>query len=183
MNHVMIDIETLSHKSNGVIISIGAVYFDINTGETGNQFYINIDPQSCIDMGLTMSASTVMWWLSQDKAAINKLMDRQDNLITALHELALFIQPDTYLWGNSARFDLGMLNNAYDACNLPLPWKYWQERDVRTLVSFNPDLKKSIVNDLPHDAISDCLYQIRYCSAIWNSININIETLKNQNNG
>lgn len=173
MKDIMVDIETLSHKSNGIIISIGAVYFDIITGETGKQFYINIDPQTCVDAGLTFSASTVMWWLQQDKAAIDKLMDRQDNLHTALHEFMLFIEPDTLLWGNSARFDLGMLNNAYDALGMVLPWKYWQERDVRTLVSFNPSLKKSIVNDLPHDAISDCLYQIKYCTAIYNSLNIN----------
>lgn len=173
-NNIMVDIETLSHKSNGVIISIGAVKFDMETGETGGQFYTNIDPESCLKAGLTMSASTVMWWLKQDKVAIDKLMYRQDALGTALHEFGLFCTGNYCIWGNSARFDLGMLNNAYDALNLPLPWKYWQERDVRTLVDFNPDLKKSIINDLPHDAISDCLYQIKYCSAIYNSININI---------
>jgi hypothetical protein len=134
---------------------------------------MNIDPQTCIDAGLTFSASTVMWWLNQDKKAIESLMSNQDTLACALNEFTLFINGEYEIWGNSARFDLGMLNNAYDALNLPLPWKYWQERDVRTLVAFNPELKKSIVNDLPHDAISDCLYQIKYCSAIYNSININ----------
>jgi hypothetical protein len=153
----------------------------METCEIGEQFYINIDAQSCIDKGLTMSASTVMWWLSQDKAAINSLLSDRANVTYALQQFNLFINTEWptgdnkySIWGNSARFDLGMLNNAYDACNLPLPWKYWQERDVRTLVAFNPELKKSIINDLPHDALSDCLYQIKYCSAIWNSININI---------
>lgn len=173
MKDIMIDIETLSHKSNGVIISIGAVYFDIKTGNIGSRFYINIDPESCIKSGLTMSSSTVMWWMQQDKQAINKLSKNACDLRYALQQLDRFVDFDSILCGNSARFDLGMLNNAYDALDMPLPWKYYQERDVRTLVAFNPELKKQIINDLPHDAISDCLYQIKYCSAIYNSININ----------
>jgi hypothetical protein len=34
----MVDIETLSHKSNGVIISIGAVKFDMISGKIGDRF-------------------------------------------------------------------------------------------------------------------------------------------------
>lgn len=173
MKDIMIDIETWSHKSNGVIVSIGAVRFDMETGEIGDILYINIDPQSCIDVGLTISSETVWWWMQQDKAAINKLSEMKENIEYALKRLSLFVREDSFLWGNSARFDLGMLNNAYDACGMKLPWKYWQERDVRTLVSFNPEIKKSIVNDLSHDAISDCLYQIKYCTEIYKTININ----------
>ncbi len=172
----MCDIETMGNKSKSAIISIGAVNFDILSGETGRRFYCNISLQSCLDAGLTVNADTIMWWMQQSDEARKAL---NNNTIPLKQALILFHNwlcecPDNYeIWGNSARFDLGLLDDAYFSIAEQTPWKYWQERDVRTLVAFNPSLKKSIINDLPHDAISDCLYQIKYCSAIWNSININ----------
>jgi DNA polymerase III epsilon subunit-like protein len=66
-NHVMVDIETMGNESYSSIVSIGALEFDLETGETGREFYVNVDLQSCIDVGLILNASTVMWWMSQDK--------------------------------------------------------------------------------------------------------------------
>ena len=172
----MVDIETMGNKSKSAIISIGAVNFDIQSGETGRQFYCNISLQSCLDAGLTVNADTIMWWMRQSDEARKAL---NSNTIPLKQGLILFHNwlcevPDDYqIWGNSARFDLGLLDDAYFSIGDKTPWNYWQERCVRTLVAFNPFLKKSIVNELPHDAISDCLYQIKYCSAIYNSININ----------
>lgn len=176
MKDIMIDIETMGTKSYSSIIAIGAVEFDIITGETGDKFYKNISLESCIESGLTMDASTILFWMKQSKEAQNALFLGEVPLKIALLELSYFIEQhkDHCVWGNSAAFDLGLLANAHEKCSLKLPWKYWQERDVRTLVAFNPALKKAIENDLPHDAISDCLYQIKYCSAIYNTININI---------
>lgn len=50
MNHVMLDIETLGNQSNSVITSLGAVEFNLETGETGREFWQNIDVQSCLDV-------------------------------------------------------------------------------------------------------------------------------------
>lgn len=84
MKDIMIDCETMSEKPNGAIVSIGAVQFDMGTGEIGKKFYKNIDLQSCINYGLTLSAGTIMWWMSKDKEAQNSLLkdcfDLQDAL-------------------------------------------------------------------------------------------------------
>jgi len=37
MDNIMVDIETLGNKSNSVILSIAAVYFDLQTGKTGKR--------------------------------------------------------------------------------------------------------------------------------------------------
>ena len=42
--------------------------------------------------------------------------------------------------------------------------------DETILLKKNPEIKKQIINQFPHNAIGDCLYQIKYCSAIYNSI-------------
>lgn len=170
---MMVDIETLGNSSNSVLLSIGAVMFDIETGETGQQFRVDIDAESCIKAGLHMDVSTVMWWLSQPKESQDSVVKSGgETLYEAISQLSLFIKahsPDG-IWGNGVRFDLGIIENACHAVGFKTPWPFWTERDVRTLVSFAPDVKSSIINDLPHDPISDCLYQIKYCSAIYRNI-------------
>jgi len=172
----MVDIETMGNKSRSAIISIGAVNFDMITGETGRRFYCNVSLQSCLDAGLIVNADTILWWMQQSEDARMSLIGNNISLKTALINFHNWLAecPEKYeIWGNGSRFDLGLLDDAYNSIGEKTPWMYWQERDVRTLVAFNPSLKKSIINDLPHDTISDCLYQIKYCSAIYNSININ----------
>ncbi len=49
--HLMLDIETMGNESYSAITSIGAVEFDIETGETGDEFYVVVGLQSCLDAG------------------------------------------------------------------------------------------------------------------------------------
>ena len=169
----MIDIETMGSESFSSILSIGAVEFDINNGNTGREFYVKIDLQSCINEGLIMSASTVMWWLKQSKEARNELSTgKLETLQNALLKFSDFFTHDYQVWGNSARFDLGILENAYSKIGSKIPWKFWNERDVRTLVSFAPDVKSEFVfKGVAHNAIDDCKFQIGYCCKIWNKLN------------
>ena len=74
--HLMLDIETMGNESFSSIVSIGALEFDIETGKTGKEFYVNVDLQSCMDLGLIVNASTVMWWLNQNEQARKDLTDR-----------------------------------------------------------------------------------------------------------
>lgn len=174
MNQLMVDIETLGTKPGSVILSIGAVMFDMVTGEVGKQLFIPIEMESCEKVGLTIMSETFLWWLKQSDKTRNSLLNVKFKvaLPEALHRLGLMISeytPDG-IWGNSNRFDLGLLEAAYSACRMKTPWPYWAERDVRTLVSFAPHIKDECINTLPHDPISDCLYQIEYCSKIYNSL-------------
>lgn len=169
----MLDLETMGNESFSCIVSIGAVEFDINTGKTGKEFYTNVDLQSCIDLGLIMNASTVLWWLNQNEQARKDLTERTSlPIVEALKEFANFCNEDYQIWGNSARFDCGILQNAYNKAGISIPWDFRKERCVRTLVSFAPEIKKSIsFKGIKHNAIDDCKYQIEYCSAIWNKLN------------
>lgn len=170
--HLMLDIETMGNESYSSIVSIGALEFDIETGKTGREFYINVDLQSCIDLGLIINASTVMWWLNQNEQARKDLTNNTAYPIRqALLEFANFCNKDYQIWGNSARFDCGILQNAYNKANMPTPWDFRKERCVRTLVSFNPEIKNNCVFEgTAHNALSDCYFQVEYCSAIWSSL-------------
>jgi len=170
--HLMLDIETMGTESFSSIVSIGALEFDIETGNTGEEFYVNVDLQSCINLGLKVNGSTIMWWLQQNEQARKDLVSGKPLLLrSALSMFSLFCNKDYKIWGNSARFDCGILQNAYAKAKLPIPWHYRNERCVRTLVSFNPEIMENFPSiGTAHNAISDCYFQVGYCSAIWKSL-------------
>lgn len=164
--HLMLDIETMGNKSNSVITQISAVEFDIKTGKTGREFNNFIDIQSCLDYGLNISGSTVDWWLRQPKDAQEIYTNStKENIYDVLFELNNFIKSDKEyrVWGNSARFDCGILEDACIACGLNYPFKFWAELDLRTIVFLNPEIKyNSKFEGVQHNAIDDCKHQIKY---------------------
>ena len=171
-NHLMVDLETMGTKSNSAIISIGAVEFDILTGKTGREFYRNVSLQSCISLGLIVDADTIMWWMEQSQDARKSLTEGEIiSIQQALIDFREFCNKEYQIWGNSARFDLGLLENAYDKISISIPWKFKQERCLRTLVSFNPEIKHSIeFEGTAHNALDDCYHQIKYCHLTWVSL-------------
>ncbi len=174
--NLMLDLETLGNDSNSVICAIAAVEFDLATGETGSEFYKVIDIQSCLDAGLHVNGSTIKWWLTQSADAREEIANNLEAVVlkTALQSLATGAGIDwkwMKVWGNGSRFDLGILADAYKACHLDTPWKHWNERDVRTLVSFAPEIKKNYpLPTVAHHALNDCHYQIGYCSEIYRTL-------------
>lgn len=173
MKHIMIDIETMGNGSNTAIVSIGAVKFDLNTGETGDTFYKIVDLQSCLDIGLNVKGSTIMWWLSQSEESRKELYENKGKSIdVVLEDFSKFCTTEYEVWGNSPRFDLGILHDAYRKLNLDISWNFRKERDVRTLVSFAPDIKENYkFEGVLHNALNDCYNQIGYCVEIWNKLN------------
>lgn len=177
--HLMVDIETFGSASNSAIVSIGAVQFDIETGETGKEFYQNVSLKSCLELGLIVNADTVMWWMKQDDAARKALTGSATiDIELALGLLADFINfqcggKECEIWGNSARFDLGILSDAFNKARLHIPWDFRKERCVRTLLSFSPQTKDNLKFDgVLHHPLDDCRFQIKYCSEIWKSLNL-----------
>lgn len=169
----MIDIETLGNQSNSVITSIAGVEFDLDSGQTGKEFSINVDIQSCLDIGLEINASTLIWWFNQSKDAQMQMLVDPKPIEQALALLNGFIDQKSIVWGNSCRFDLGLLQNAYTKLKMEIPWRYSNERCVRTLLMFQPKMKDLIdFEGIPHNAMHDCYYQIKYCSAIYNKLKI-----------
>lgn len=174
----MVDLETFGNTSTAVITSIAAVLFNIETGEISEDkiFFESVDPQSCINLGMTVNGSTILWWLQQSEGARKKLYQQKGkNISEVLHLFRVYLQSigteDLKVWGNSARFDLGILENAYTSVKQQIPWYFRNERDVRTLVSFAPKIKEEAVFiGTEHNPIDDCKFQIGYCCNIWKSM-------------
>lgn len=182
-NQVMLDIETLGTEPGCVVLSIGAVLFDMKSGETSTEFVMNIDIKDSLAMGLQISADTLKWWLAQGEEATKRAFSEDnDSLIDTLSQFSNFIDSnggsDLKIWGNGARFDMGIVNDLYRLIGQPIPWNNFKERDVRTLVDFAPEVKTRVVKEAKkqeevlHDPIVDCKVQIKYCSEIFNKITV-----------
>lgn len=132
MNNVMIDIETLGTAANSVILSAGAVQFGENG--LGDEFYSNINIDSCLDKGLMVEGRTILWWMGQNDEARAALGQNELPLATALQGLAdAFDWKNTLVWCNGLNFDLPILDTAYRACGMQPPWAYYNGRDYRTV--------------------------------------------------
>lgn len=167
MKNVMVDLETLGNGSNSVILSIGAVLFD-DTG-IGNEFDINVDPQSCVDAGLKIDVSTVMWWMKQSDAA-RKALNKDDTatLQVALGEFTMFMRRTgaVYVWGNGATFDNVILSNAYKAVDMDVPWKFYNDRCYRTLKNLYPNVEQPADIGTAHNALDDARWQATHAVEI-----------------
>lgn len=180
MQHVMIDLETLSTKHNAVFLSIGAVQFDIASGKFGETFYQNIDLASARQYNRHIDVNTVKWWMEQRPEIFTMMFKDPEFITTVLASFANFMYTNdiTYAWGNSASFDLGILGDAYDAIGMERPWKFYNERCLRTMKGMFPQYIEGLKfkGELEHDPIYDCKKQIIQL------INI-LDNLKANNNG
>lgn len=178
LGHLMVDIETMGEGANAVICSIGAVAFEINTGETGAMFYHKADIQSCLDAGLKVEGQTLIWWLRQSDEARREVSEAGAALPDVLAAFSSFLsdrEEDIKLWSNGKHFDMARLADAYKACGMSIPWKYYNVRDVRTLAGIMPEIKERIQRaGTAHHPLDDCQYQIKYCTAIWQYMNNNL---------
>lgn len=162
MKDLMIDIETLDTATTSAVLSIGAVYFDRRTGETGKKFYARILFSDAITIG-TISPSTMKWWSEQSEEARNEAFSGTQPVNKVCLEFAEFIEPDTKVWGNGSVFDITILEHWFNKNNVNVPWKFRNVRDVRTIVDwFNINTKNYVREGVHHNALDDCLHQIKY---------------------
>lgn len=159
MNDLMIDIETLGKAPGSVILSIGAVWFNAETGELGDEYYAAINPQSAINSGLRMDVSTVQWWMKQSEEAREAAFSGERILSWALGELGDFVRKSEAkrIWAKPPSFDLVLLEAAFVACSIPIPWEYWTPRDCRTL--FEISKVKQTAFGTAHNALDDAKAQ------------------------
>ncbi|EHE2477874.1 exonuclease, partial [Escherichia coli] len=115
-HHLMIDLETMGKNPDAPIASIGAVFFDPQTGEQGPEFSKIIDMGTC---GGTVDISTIEWWLQRSGEARAAILADRIPLDDALLQLREFIDENSgeffvQVWGNGANFDNVILRRSYE---------------------------------------------------------------------
>ncbi|ELB8073729.1 RecE family exodeoxyribonuclease, partial [Escherichia coli] len=87
-DHLMIDLETMGKNPDAPIISIGAIFFDPQTGDMGPEFSKTIDLETA---GGVIDRDTIKWWLKQSREAQSAIMTDEIPLDDALLQLREFI--------------------------------------------------------------------------------------------
>ncbi|MHC4621550.1 MAG: 3'-5' exonuclease [Planctomycetota bacterium] len=159
----MIDLETLGKGQDALVLSIGAVIFDPETEEMGtNNFHKFCNPQSAINAGRTIDPDTILWWLSQSDDARKSLIEGTKQGVSwgwLLESFAEFVPEGAIVWGNGAAFDIAILENAYRQLGLPIPWKFRNVRDMRTVMDLAAPMEKPKFEGTKHNALHDAVYQ------------------------
>lgn len=184
--HLMVDMETMGNGPDAPIVSIGAVFFDPSTGNTGAEFYQVVSLESSMSFGMKPDASTIQWWLKQSSEARSAiLVDEAMGLRETLELLADFIAENAangshtvQMWGNGCSFDNVILRRAYALTDTPFAVPFWNDRDVRTIVELGKSVGINPRHDIPfegdlHNALSDARHQVKYVSAIWQRLTAN----------
>ncbi|MFV9348852.1 3'-5' exoribonuclease [Citrobacter freundii] len=184
--HLMVDMETMGNGPDAPIVSIGAVFFDPSTGNTGAEFYQVVSLESSMSFGMKPDASTIQWWLKQSSEARSAiLVDETMGLRESLELLADFIAENAangshtvQLWGNGCSFDNVILRRAYALTDTPFAVPFRNDRDVRTMVELGKSVGINSCFDIPfegdmHNALSDTRHQVKYVSAIWQRLTAN----------
>ena len=176
-HHLMIDLETMGTNPDAPINSIGGKFFDPETGEMGPEFSKTIDLDTA---GGVIDRDVIKWWLKQSREAQSAILTDEIPLDDALLQLREFIDENSgeffvQVWGNGANFDNVILRRSYERQGIPCPWRYCNDRDVRTIVELGKTLNFDARTDIPfdgerHNALDDARYQAKYVSAIWQKL-------------
>ena len=162
MKDVMIDLETLGRKPGCVILSIGAVLFDPRSFELGERFYLNINVEDSQNAGFFKDPETVKWWEAQSQEAKDHLVHNQYPVKQALQLFVDWFKQTggEKPWSHGSVFDIPILEHALTYLGIPVPWKYYDIRDTRTVFDlYDFDVRKEARVGTHHNALDDAISQ------------------------
>lgn len=189
---IMVDIETLGNKADSTIIQLSAVAFDVTTGEVLPDKTFNavadIDKNT---NGVHVTGNTIKWWLNTNADLFKELLttgkDSSEDIVANFYWWIRALQEEhgeknVYLWGNGILFDNKMIQHQMESIDLDYPIFYRNDRDVRTILESattkldveEREFKKSIQDKMEeftaHNALDDCMFQIKLVSICWNAL-------------
>lgn len=179
MRGVMIDIESMSTRPDALILSIGAVGFQLfSTGVVlADSFFRVLDVREQLALGRHVSEDTAKWWMAQSTDArmhwVKPPLEDVVSASQALDELDVYLQINYGLsdgvWANGAHFDVVALETLCASVGRKVPWRYNIVRDARTIYKEFPgrNVTWELKDQTAHDPVADCVYQVPKLFAHW----------------
>jgi hypothetical protein len=173
MLEMHVDNETLDVKPTAVVLTVGAVM--VEGDEIIKDIYFALDIQEQLNLGRTISGSTIAWWMQQSADAIKPLFDAPK---LTIGEARAVVRGHAYkcerIWARPGMFDLVMLRDLLGADiwdNLGekrFGRGYQKEADMQGLVlEFDP--RRALApafEGVPHHALHDARHHHRWLQAI-----------------
>lgn len=163
--HMMVDIEALSTKDNGVVTNVGVVIFQPQKQKILSQHYFVLDWSDQIkDYGRDVARETLFFWFEQPHEAQRELVKTEGMIPTALflEDFKGLCGNITKAWAKSPGFDYTMLQSLWqDYRTDKFPIQFRKLVDLRTVIWL---MKKEGIpiperNNTLHNALDDAVYQ------------------------
>ena len=184
INTIVIDTETMDTRPSALILSIGAIAFDIadlaGTQESilhvsrepdlniyfEHAFYGLVSAYDQLMLCRTVSRDTQMFWREQAEVAKEALEGENLALGEQLERLKSWIgqQGPARVFFRGTDFDGAILESAYRTCKIKCPWHFAGKRDVRTYIDAMTKGRTGYVDGhqpcfmmIPHHALHDAM--------------------------
>lgn len=167
----MIDVEAMGKRSDAALVSIGAAFFNLHDYTIGPRFHRPIHLATSVSLGMKMYPDTVIWWLRQSDEARRAISYNLLPIADVLDEFRAWLnahgrKQDVRTWGNSARFDMGILDTAYHLKDgyEQEPWAWNLETCFRTVRNMNAHVEYDPTQrtSTHHNAADDAVFQIEH---------------------
>ena len=160
----------------------GACQFS-DDGQVGETLCVNVDARSCLAIGMDFNPETIYWWLEQSKEAqLSILKEPRLPITTALVKLNTVAKGTKKMWSHES-FDWAILRHHYEKAGIKCLIHHRDAQDLRTLVDLaqTPYDKGQFVRvGIQHNALDDCLFQVKYASAAITRIKRGLAWLKQE---
>lgn len=167
--HIFADLETLGTGDDAKILSVGLYGIKTDLKEVPG-IEVVIDASTS---GGEICPRTMKWWTEQSPEArarvfANPAAISEAEAVAKLDRYLRNFYNDFRIWGNGATFDITKIARMFARHNIPTPWKFYHERDVRTVVELGelchvPDFKNALpFKGVKHAALDDARHQARY---------------------
>lgn len=191
---LVIDLETFSTNKNAWIASIGVCGILNKTEIINNSHWVNCGnvnienvvknsslqfiANHCATMGLDLD--TIEWWRDQknlDHLFHSPGSDQWHHINECLMQLGLLVENledkgcEVFVWGNGSSFDIAILEYWYDKLGILIPWKFWNVRDLRTIVELSGIDKRTIpFFGEQHNAVDDATHEAKILIACYEAL-------------
>lgn len=164
---LMIDFETLGTDEDAVVVSIGACFFNLETGLLGNTFYMAFEIEDQIKKGRVISPSTLKWWMGQSDGAKKVFHEQAKPTEQVLQTFVTWVSSVATIskvkpWGNGSTFDISIIEHLFRQYNVKAPWLYYNVMDLRTFKRFVANNSKVEKLGTNHNAVDDAISQAKY---------------------
>ncbi len=173
MKHISLDLETLSTEPHALVLSIGAVKFDLDLPGTGEEFHILLDQEEQKRSGRHVSPSTLQWWSEQSQEARDAIWGDDVThaaVVDGLIQFKEFCKGSEHIWGNGVGFDNVILRSLFSYFTLEFPAAYWSDRDLRTLQHLSGIERPAWTGGVAHNALDDARFQAQCAQAYYGAM-------------
>lgn len=170
--HIVLDLETLSTDPHAAVASIGAVAMTAQ-GAWVAEFHtvVSTDHQ----YGRHICPKTCEWWDEQSNEArfASILAPNPAHPLQALKDFTNWVlqiadPKKVKVWGNGSGFDNVILCSLFkDYPELEMPWAFWNDRDMRTVLDLQPHAKDvGPFEGVKHNALHDARHEAKQLTKV-----------------